>query len=525
MIHAMGHVEVAIVGSGPAGSTYARLICDQLPDARVLLIEAGPVVSQPPGAHVNTIADRGARARAKLASQGPTQYSYGIPSAEQRLLAHRRTRDGSILPHTGLFLVGSTQEASPDFPAASLANNVGGMGAHWFGCCPRPAGTERIGFLDETTLDGALATAERLLRVSATRVASSALTARREGILGGLFDHGRAPERRVQPMPLAVSREAPGTGQSGPAVILGALLSSAQGHFELRPGTLCRRVVMKGDRAAGVELVDLASAEVYQVSADHVVIAADALRTPQLLFASGVRPAALGRHLNEHPYIHATLELDEHADEPGDPELSALMPSGGVTWIPFDDDCFPMHAQLHQWANLLAIGIFLPKEIAWQNRVEFSNSAVDWRELPSMRLRYSLSDADLKAVERAREVMVTIARACAGTSMDERPGLMPNGTSLHYQGTVRMGSEDDGNSVCDRHSRVWGTQNLYVAGNGVIPTSTACNPTLTSVALAVIGAHDVAGQLRGWPGRTIGPAGDRVGLARPAGTAASGTPR
>ena len=83
------HVDVAIVGSGPAGCTYARLICDQLPDARVLLIEAGPVVSQPPGTHVNTITDPGARARAKVASQGPTQYSYNIPSAELQLLTHR----------------------------------------------------------------------------------------------------------------------------------------------------------------------------------------------------------------------------------------------------------------------------------------------------------------------------------------------------------------------------------------------------------------------------------------------------
>jgi choline dehydrogenase-like flavoprotein len=489
------HVDVAIVGSGPAGSTYARLICDRLPDARVLLIEAGPVVSQPPGAHVNTIQDPGARARAKVASQGPTQYSYRIPSAELRLLAHRSARDGSISAHTGLFLLGATQEASPGFPAASLANNVGGMGAHWFGACPRPAGTERIGFLDEPTLDGALATAERLLRVSTTQFAGSELAARREGVLSGLFDHGRAPERRVQPMPLAMSREAPGTGQSGPAVILGALLSDPPDHFELRPGTLCRRVVMNGDRAAGVELVDLASATAYQVAADTVVIAADTLRTPQLLFASGVRPAALGCHLNEHPYVAAILELDEPGYEPGDPELNALMPASGVTWVPFDGDRFPMQAQLHQWANLLAIGIFMPKEIAWDNRVEFSDSAVDWRELPSMRLRYSLSAADLQVVERAREAMATITRAWTGRSTGERPGLMPNGTSLHYQGTVRMGSEDDGNSVCDRHSRVWGTQNLYVAGNGVIPTSTACNPTLTSVALAVIGAHEVVGQL------------------------------
>lgn len=495
MSQARDQVDVVIVGSGPAGSTYARLICDQLPDARVLLVEAGPVVSQPPGAHVNTIEDPRARARAKVASQGPTQYSYGIPTAEQRLLAHRSRRDGAILANTGLFLLSSTQQASPDFPAASLANNVGGMGAHWFGSCPRPAGTERIGFLDETTLDGAFATAERLLRVSATHFAGSELAARRERVLSGLFDHGRAPERRVQPMPLAMSREAPGTGQSGPAVILDALLSGARDHFELRPETLCRRVVMKGDQAAGVELADLASGLAYQVAADHVVIAADALRTPQLLFASGVRPPALGRCFNEHPYIAAILELDEPADEPGDPELNALMPASGVTWIPFDDDHFPMHAGLHQWGNLLAAGIFLPKEIAWENRVEFSASEVDWRGLPSMRLRYSLSAADLQAVERASEVMVSITRAYTGTSPDERPGLMPNGSSLHYQGTVRMGSLDDGSSVCDRHSRVWGTQNLYVAGNGVIPTSTACNPTLTSVALAAIGAHEVAGQL------------------------------
>ncbi len=399
-----GQVDVAIIGSGPAGVTYARLICEQVPDARVLLVESGPAVSQPPGTHVNTITDPGARAAAQVASQGPAQHPYNIPPSELRLLAHRTGEDGPILPHEGLFLLSATQEVSPDFPAAAMASNVGGMGAHWFGACPRPYGTERIGFLDPATLDGALSTAERLLGVSARQFAGSAAAAWRERTLGGLFDAGRTPGRQVQPMPLAVNRERPGSGQAGPAVILGPLLDGAHdghrhghdGHrnFELRAQTLCRRVVMDGDRATAVELADLTTGRAYQVAARQVVVAADSLRTPQLLYASGVRPAALGRHLNEHPYIAAMVQVDDAPGAAGDPVLDLLMPSSGLTWIPFDGDRFPLHGQVSQRSGLLTVGLFLRKETRPENRVEFSDEARDWRDLPGMLVHYSLSDLD-----------------------------------------------------------------------------------------------------------------------------------
>jgi choline dehydrogenase-like flavoprotein len=83
---------------------------------------------------------------------------------------------------------------------------------------------------------------------------------------------------------------------------------------------------------------------------------------------------------------------------------------------------------------------------------------------------------------------------------------MPSGSSLHYLGTTRMGTTDDGTSVCGPTGRVWSTANLYVGGNNVIPTATACNPTLTAVALGVLTARSLAASLADTPAVQGAPA-------------------
>ncbi|MER6800176.1 pyranose oxidase, partial [Amycolatopsis mediterranei] len=48
-------VDVLIVGSGPAGATYARTIGDAVPGARILMAEVGPRLPGRRGEHTHNL--------------------------------------------------------------------------------------------------------------------------------------------------------------------------------------------------------------------------------------------------------------------------------------------------------------------------------------------------------------------------------------------------------------------------------------------------------------------------------------
>ena len=112
---------------------------------------------------------------------------------------------------------------------------------------------------------------------------------------------------------------------------------------------------------------------------------------------------------------------------------------------------------------------------------------VDWR----------LTDLDRLSIRRAQEIIAAEigksglgrAQVLATEEQDawEDPKrasdtTFPNG-SWHHMGTTRM-HDDPNHGVVDRHCRVHGTRNLYVAGSSVFPTCGFNNPTLTIVAMA-----------------------------------------
>ncbi|MBW9109265.1 GMC oxidoreductase [Microbacterium ureisolvens] len=515
---------VAIVGSGPIGSAYARVILESSPDARVVMFEAGPQLTAVPGESVRNIADPDEKARAREMSQGPQsgafRESLGIPAGV--------VVEGMFTARQGTHLLdfgGPGSAHAPTFPAAAAATNVGGQGAHWTCAIPRPAFSEKVDFIDDAEWEDLISTAEGLLHAQHAAFADSPIGTAIRSLLNDEFGAELPAGYGVSTLPVAGDPQSDGSMVwAGANTVLGPLIEEGtpeSARFELRDLTLVRRVEHEDGVATGVTIEDLRTKEVSFFPADVVVVAADAFRSPQLLWASGIRPRALGRYLTEHHVVITTVALDEErmsaliTDDEFAAELArraqnAADPVAAVNRIPFSEPDHPYSLQVmyaenppfqldpshpaagNRW-GYVNMGYGVRKHPRVEDGVTFDDAELDYRGFPNMTIEYALTDAEQPELDEAT-ARVRRAGAALGTFVAE-PRLLPNGSSLHYMGTLRMGPADDGTSVADPYSRVWGYDNLVVGGNALIPTANTMNPTLMSVAIAVRGARKLVEQL------------------------------
>jgi choline dehydrogenase-like flavoprotein len=295
--------------------------------------------------------------------------------------------------------------------------------------------------------------------------------------------------------------------RTAPGTIFPAIAAGADPAFTLVTGTLATSLLVSDGRVAGARVRRVADGAESELRADAVVVCADALRTPQLLFASGIRPWALGRHLNEHAFITARvlLDLDRFSL---DPDALPLPRPGEFStdslWLPQNGAAQPFHGQImnrtyvdedgRPLAHSVGLSLYAPVESRPENRLVFSTTETDLAGMPRIGVEFDYSEADQALIRRALHEVRSLAGEFGPFDPATESALLPPGSSLHLTGTVRSGVADDGTSVCDPDGRVWGYDNLYLAGNGVIPTAMAANVTLTGAVTAVRAARAVAGR-------------------------------
>lgn len=286
-----------------------------------------------------------------------------------------------------------------------------------------------------------------------------------------------------------------------------------------------KRLVLKGDNVEFAEVFDLMHWRRIEIHAQTFVVAAGTVMSAQLLWASGLRDhKALGRWMIEHPIAFTQIvlkkkiidaiksdqrfKLEESNDLEGsnDPVPIPMHDPPPNVWIPISKER-EWHCQIHKDAfhygalpadvdDRLIVDLrwFAIIDPQFDNRVTFEADIFNEFGMPQPTFEFKYGESDAMRMHNMMTDMIGAAQALGGILPGAEPRIMPSGLCLHIQGTCRMGERDNGESVVDSNSKVWGIDNLYVAGNSIIPTANGSNPTLTNVALAIKGVGSIIGK-------------------------------
>ncbi len=122
------------------------------------------------------------------------------------------------------------------------------------------------------------------------------------------------------------------------------------------------------------------------------------------------------------------------------------------------------------------------------NRVTLSSNK-DPYGLPRVHVRWRVSERDKARVWRTLDATAMelgrlgLARMRVMRQFEGQIWGSQMGFAHHHMGSTRMADSPE-HGVCDKHCRVFGTENLYLAGSSVFSTGGHVPPTLTIVALA-----------------------------------------
>jgi|GEM_PF-642877 len=533
-------VDVFIAGSGPVGCAFARKLVEK--GYKVMMIDAGAKYSKRPGEHLKNsfIYQRNVDPFASVI-RGHLQ-PLSVPTSDNPMLTldpGAFSIDRNNPDYKGFVINGQNpdQVSYKNLPGAAATYAVGGMATHWTCACPRHHPTmERTPVISDKEWDKLYSEAEELLNVQNDQFDKSIRHTKVKEVLQQEFSELKAPYH-PQSLPLAVQRRKDNPDfvhWSGSDTVLGHLADNVNYYKDESGGVLeileqhqLRKVVQDGsgksiDFACVQNLLEWKE---IHVKARIYIVATGTVLINQILFNSEIDAPNSGLYLSEQPMAFCQvvllkkvieeirndprfakpLEMHKHKN-PKDPVPIPFNDPEPQVWIPVSEGR-PWHCQIHR--DAFAYGDLKPNidsrlivDLRWfgivdqkkHNKVTFSSELKDSYGMPKPTFDFELDDPDRTKQHAMIDDMLRAANVLGGFLPGSEPQFMSPGLTLHIHGTARMGT-DASDSVVDTNSKVWGMDNLFLGGNGLIPRGTASNPTLTSVAMALKAAEYIDSQI------------------------------
>ena len=252
-----------------------------------------------------------------------------------------------------------------------------------------------------------------------------------------------------------------------------------------------------------------------KIFGNKIVLAAGGIQNARLLQLSLPRDNALpiGSYFCQHPHMvrygHIILDEDIYHQIKDDESASGTEIVHAIALsseFSNSNHCksvtFEIYAPTPSLANILgrnrrsvvaAINVRAEMSSLESNKLSLSNTWRDFLDQPIAQvfLRFSLEE-----IRTAYNLLnIELIRSGIGRLgvPKKRKNIRDGGG--HMIGSTRMG-KDPSISVTDAHARVWGLQNLYVAGSSLFPAAGAAHPTLTILALSLRLADHLAGRLK-----------------------------